>query len=538
MAEVESAEAAQETGPAAVCPEAGEPLMAVFPALGQRLAEKNGLNGACDLLLNFLRKEYRTIRAAVCLLHKDSGLFIFGRSIGCLSEGEAPGPDCIGPDLTGRVFQTGQPVIIGSSDSEPVFLNQTKTAGGETGQDRTFVGVPIVMGGMVLGSISSEGFFPGKSALARYVETLRLMADLMAPAAKLYLVEKIDKVQWERRVRSLAVELGRLKERYCPIGLVGSSEAIQEVYYLIQKVAARKTTVLFLGEPGVGKETAANALHYYSKTSGPFVTFNCSGLAESQAEGELFGHEKTSFNGAAICKGLLETADGGTVFFDHVDRLPLGVQTKLLRVLQEHCIERVGGSASVKVDIRVIAAADRDLREMVRLGRFLEDLYYRLNVFPITVPPLREREDDVIVLAKHFLARFAEETGQAITGFAPTTAELLKACPWPGNVRELENVIRRAVIMAQGSVISPHDLPLSVSTPEFLKTQKPDSLENRLAGLERQMLTEALRINRGNISAAAKELGLTRRSMSLKMKRLNLIYRDFRTPRLKESGLS
>jgi Nif-specific regulatory protein len=323
-----------------------------------------------------------------------------------------------------------------------------------------------------------------------------------------------------------------MRERYCPTSLVGSSKAIQEVYYLIQKVATRKTTVLLLGESGVGKEMAANALHYYGlKALGPLVKFNCAALAENLVESELFGHEKGSFTGASFHKGRFEMADGGTIFLDEIGELPLGAQAKLLRVLQERAFERVGGGVPIHVDIRVIAATNRDLHEMVKEGLFREDLYYRLNVFPILIPPLREREDDVILLAKRFLAHYNEETGKSIAGFAPSTLRLLKAYHWPGNVRELENVIHRAVILAADTLICPHDLPLAINTPEFSEANSANGLESRLAKIEHQMLSESLRGKKGNISAAAKELGLTRRSMALRMKRLNLAYKDFRPQR-------
>ncbi|MDR3204011.1 MAG: sigma 54-interacting transcriptional regulator, partial [Deltaproteobacteria bacterium] len=267
------------------------------------------------------------------------------------------------------------------------------------------------------------------------------------------------------------------------------------------------------------------------KAMGPLIKFNCAALTESLAESQLFGHEKGSFTGAAFHKGRFEAADGGTIFLDEVGELPLGVQAKLLRVIQERCFERVGGSTPINVDIRIIAATNRELAEMVAQGRFREDLYYRLNVFPIVIPPLRERDDDVVALAKHFMYRFAEETGRDVRFISPQALRLLKAYCWPGNVRELENVMLRAVILAEEKIIQPHDLPLAVKSPDLKEKNTPYSLEARLANIEHEMLAEALRLHRGNISAAAKGLGLTRRSMGLRMKRFNLSYKQFRQRR-------
>ncbi|MDR1608306.1 MAG: sigma 54-interacting transcriptional regulator [Deltaproteobacteria bacterium] len=512
----------------------GGRLVSLFLSLGRHLAEKNDMNGALDLLLTFIKEEFGVYRGMVCLLHKASGKIFVYRSKGLTAAEEARGIYSFGEGITGRVVQTGQPIIIKRVGDEPGFLNRTKTVVKPDDLDMSFVCAPIVRGGQVLGCLSSEGWFPDEDALKRHADILGVIANLLSSAVELYLVENVDKVIWERRAQSLVTELSQMRERYCPSSLVGSSKAIQEVYYLIQKVANRKTTVLLLGESGVGKEMAANALHYYGlKAQGPLVKFNCAALAENLVESELFGHEKGSFTGASFHKGRFEMADGGTIFLDEIAELPLGAQAKLLRVLQERSFERVGGGAPIHVDIRVIAATNRDLLVMVNEGLFREDLYYRLNVFPILIPPLREREDDVVVLAKNFLERYNEEAGRAIKGFSPAALTLLRAYQWPGNVRELENAIHRAVILAADTVIHTHDLPLAVNDPEFLDREE-NGLEGRLAKIERQMLAEALRVNKGNISAAAKELGLTRRSMALRMRRLNLAYKDFRPRRPEE----
>jgi Nif-specific regulatory protein len=504
-------------------------LVGLMVRLGRLLSESEGLNPALDALLAYMRGAMGAERAMVCLIHKATERIFVHRSAGLTSEEQGRGVYSFGEGVIGQVCKTGQSLVVPRVGDEPLFLNRTRGPAGEGDQDRSFACVPINRAGRTLGCLSSEGRFGAAAQLRRHVDALALMASLLAGPVELYLMENIDKVLWERRAQSLVSELSEMRQRYCPSSLVGSSKAMQEVYFLIRKVAAKKTTVLLLGESGVGKEMVANAIHYDGlKAVGPLIKFNCAALTESLAESQLFGHEKGSFTGAVFHKGRFEAADGGTIFLDEIGELPLGVQAKLLRVLQERAFERVGGSAPVAVDIRVVAATNRDLAEMVAKGRFREDLYYRLNVFPILIPPLRERGDDVPTLARHFLARFAQETGKDVESVSPQALKILQAYDWPGNVRELENVMLRAVILAEDKAVQPHDLPLGLKSQSLAGRRGPGGLEDRLANMEHEMLTEALRLHRGNISAAAKDLGLTRRSMGLRMKRLNLSYKQFR----------
>ncbi|MDR1656078.1 MAG: sigma 54-interacting transcriptional regulator [Deltaproteobacteria bacterium] len=504
-------------------------LVPLLVKVGRLLSERDGLNPALDCLLAHMRQHMGSLRAMVCLCHEATEKIFVHRSIGLTAEERNRGVYGFGEGVTGRAARTGRPVVVSRIGDEPLFLNRTRDITIKGDLDRSFVCVPIVRSGKVLGCLSSEGRFGGPPRLNRHVDALTVMADLLAGPLELYLTEKIDKVLWERRAQSLVTELGEMRRKYCPTELVGSSKAMQDVYFLIRKVAAKKTTVLLFGESGVGKEMVANAIHYDGlKAVGPLIKFNCAGLTELAAESQLFGHQKGPFTETVFHKGRFEAADGGTIFLDEIGQLPLGVQAKLLRVLQEHTFERVGGAVAVKVDIRVVAATTRDLSEMVAKGLFREDLYYRLNVFPIFIPPLRERDDDVVTLARHFLTRFARETQKKVESISSQALKLLRAYDWPGNVRELENVMLRAVILAEDKVIQPHDLPLSLKTQSQGGRKSPHGLETRLANIEHEMLTEALRHRRGNISAAAKDLGLTRRSMGLRMKRLNLTYKQFR----------
>ncbi len=305
---------------------------------------------------------------------------------------------------------------------------------------------------------------------------------------------------------------------------------MQEVYELVHKVAATKATVLILGESGVGKELVANAIHYQSPNAdGPLVKFNCAALPENIVESELFGHEKGAFTGAATMrKGRFEQADGGTIFLDEVGELSLPIQAKLLRVLQERAFERVGGNRPVKVGLRIIAATNRDLPDMVAKGTFREDLYYRLNVFPITVPPLRERGSDVILLADYFAARYSAEGGKEVKRISTPALNMLMAYHWPGNVRELENVMERSVILSDDAVIHGYNLPPSLQTSAETGTAFGCSLEAKIHAVEYEMIVETLKTHNGNMTEAAKELGLTRRILGLRMEKHDISYKTFR----------
>lgn len=290
--------------------------------------------------------------------------------------------------------------------------------------------------------------------------------------------------------------------------IIGTSPAMQKVLDTIRRVANAEIPVLILGESGTGKELVARAIHRQSsRRTGPFVAINCGAIPETLLESELFGHEKGSFTGAhAQRKGRIETAQSGTLFLDEIGELSPALQVKLLRFLQGRCLERVGGRESIEVDARVVAATNVDIQRAIKDNRFREDLYYRLCGVTISIPSLREREGDVVLLAEAFLLRFAAETRKAVTGFAKTALKSLERYHWPGNVRELENRIKRAVIMAEGKLITSDDLDLtSTGSVEFGK-----GLKEAREDVERDMIRQALARHKGNMSKVAEELKVTR----------------------------
>jgi two-component system NtrC family response regulator len=304
-------------------------------------------------------------------------------------------------------------------------------------------------------------------------------------------------------------------------GMLGTSAGMQGVFSNIRKVATTDESVLITGDSGTGKELVARAIHRLSMRSDkPFVVINCGAIPENLLESEMFGHEKGSFTGAHIQrKGRAELAEGGTLFLDEIGELPMSLQVKLLRFLQEHVVDRIGGRKEITVDARVLAATNRDLKTAMGNGTFREDLYFRLGIITIALPPLRERGGDIMLLSKTFLDRFVEENGKNIKGFTESAIRAITDYAWPGNVRELENRIKRAVIMAEGRKITPEDLEMGIDA-KYGKM----SLRNARDTLEKELIMKALNQNKGNVSKAADDLGISRPSLYALMDKLGISY--------------
>ena len=382
--------------------------------------------------------------------------------------------------------------------------------------------MPIKIEGHVIGALSADRLFSASESLEEDMRLLSVLASLIARAVRSRQVHH-RMLEENKRLQNA------LREKDRPEAFVGASSGLQAILTQIAQVAPTDATVLLLGESGTGKELAANTIHAESRRSGqPLIKVNCAALPEGLIESELFGHEKGAFTGAsAPRKGRFEAADGGTIFLDEIGELSVPTQVKLLRVLQEHTFERLGSMDTVHVDVRVIAATSRNLEQMVEKGLFRKDLFYRLNVFPVRLPPLRERQGDIRLLATTFLERYGSRIGKRGLHLAPETEALLMAHAWPGNIRELENVLERAVILTTEDVIRPELLPQNLHHG-CLPSSSPESLPAALDRLEQTLITMALRDYRGNIGKAARHLGISERVMGLRMKRFGLDYKVFR----------
>jgi Nif-specific regulatory protein len=321
-----------------------------------------------------------------------------------------------------------------------------------------------------------------------------------------------------------------LKEKYDFSHIVGNSNAMKVVYEQISQVAKSNATVLLRGESGTGKEMIANAIHYNSlRSKKPFIKINCAAIPETLIEAELFGYEKGAFTGADRSKkGRFELADGGTLFLDEIGDLPLQTQIKLLRVLQEREFERLGSTESIKANIRLVTATNKNLEDAIAKGEFREDLYYRLNVFSIFLPPLRERKSDILLLAEHFLEKYEIEHNKRIRRISTPAIDMLMSYHFPGNVRELENAMERAVLVCDANVIHGHHLPPTLQTAEVSGTVTDLSLDSAVAAFERDLIQDALKSNKGNIAKTARALGSTQRILGYKIKKYGIDTMRFR----------
>lgn len=315
-----------------------------------------------------------------------------------------------------------------------------------------------------------------------------------------------------------------LKDKYNFDQIIGTSKQIKLVYEQITQVARSNATVLLRGESGTGKEMIANAIHYNSlRAKQPFIKINCAALPDTLIEAELFGHEKGAFTGAERTKkGRFELADGGTLFLDEIGELSPQTQIKILRVLQEREFERIGGTETIKTNIRLITATNKDLESAIEQGEFREDLYYRLNVFSIFLPPLRERKADILLLAEHFLAKYEAEHGKRIRRISTPAIDMLTSYHFPGNVRELENAIERAVLVCDSNVIHSHHLPPTLQTAEVSGTLPDQTLTSAVAAFESDMIQDSLKSSKGSVAKAARSLGSTERILGYKIKKYNI----------------
>jgi len=434
----------------------------------------------------------------------------------------------MGEGATGTVVRTGRAVAIPRISEEPMFLNRTGARRPLRKKDISFICVPIKQGRNVFGTLSADRLFAEDVSLDEDIRLLSTIASMIAQAVRLRQAFKAENQRLAEENMRLQDEL---EDRFRPSNIIGNSRPMQAVYDLIGQVSGSLTTVLITGESGTGKELVAHAILFNSeRKQRPFIRVNCAALPETVIESELFGHEKGAFTGAVNArKGRFELAQGGTIFLDEVGDFSPTTQVKLLRVLQEREYERVGGTRTHKADVRIIAATNHDLEQAIGQNRFRQDLFYRLNVFPIHLPPLSDRQSDILLLANHFIEQYSKSNQKDIRRISTPAIDMLMSYHWPGNVRELGNCIERAVLLSTDDVIHGHHLPPTLQTAEASNTTFKGTLQATMDDVERELLIDALKSARGNRAQAARTLGISERLMGLRVRKHNIDSRRFRT---------
>src|SRR5210317_1541844 len=433
----------------------------------------------------------------------------------------------LGEGITGRVIETGEAVSIPKISEEPLFLDRTGSRKKRKDGDQSFICVPVKKGKQVIGALSVDRLFDESYSLESGEKLLSVIATMIASHVIKLETIQMDKERLREENRRLQTVL---KDKYSIRNIIGNSNKMREVFQMISQVSKSNATVLIRGESGTGKELVANSLHYNSlREKNPFIKVNCAALPATLIESELFGHEKGAFTGAIKQKiGKFELAHKGTIFLDEIGSIGLDVQANLLRILQEKEFERVGGHRTIKTDVRIIAATNKNLERAVEEETFRGDLYYRLNVFPIYMPPLRARKTDILLLADYFLEKYAKENHKDIKRFSTPAIDMLMAYHWPGNVRELENCIERAVLLCEEGVIHSYHLPPTLQTGKESDTVPSLSLEDAVASLEKEMIIDALKNTGGKVIMATQILQTTVRKFAYKAQKYGVDYRQYR----------
>ncbi len=489
--------------------------------IGTILAEGVAIKSILSSVLEIIARELSILRGTITILNRNSSDIAIEEAWGYDQTEVKRGHYQFGEGITGRVIETGNPKIVPRIDEEPLFLDRTKARKKFDTHEISFLCVPIKVGSEVIGTIGVDIPHASHQQLQSMVKLFSIIASSISQAVRLRQVTQEELEDLKKENSRLQLEL---QDKYRPKNIVGNSKMMRSLYREMEQVSKTNATVLLLGESGVGKEKFAHAIHYNSARSDkPFIKFNCAAIPETLIESTLFGHEKGSFTGAENQhKGKFEMAEGGTIFLDEIGEMPLSAQAKFLRILQEREFERIGGNKTIRVNIRIIAATNRDLPTLIKEGRFREDLYYRLNVFPLVVPPLRERKTDIILLANHFVEKYAKEYGKNTERLTSAAIDLLVQYNWPGNVRELENTIERAVILAPDKTIHTYHLPPCLHSVEYSTSAKKETLTDMLDEYEVQIIKEELQQFDGSIAKTAERLGVTERILRLRVAKYHL----------------
>ncbi|QDU35520.1 Nitrogen fixation protein VnfA [Poriferisphaera corsica] len=487
-------------------------------------------------------------RASLVLLDNSTNQLNIFASVGLTAEEQRRGQYAVGEGVTGQVLASGQIAIIQDISKHPDFLDRTGSRTNSTNSDEiiSFICLPIKDGNDYVGTMSIDIPYQTEKILEQTTQLLNVIAGMFSQTIRIHHLVQLEKEQWATENKQLR---DSLHSKYRFGNIIGSSPAMLDVLATIGQVSSSRATVLLLGETGCGKELIAKAIHYNSpRKDEPLIRVNCGALSPQLLESELYGHIKGAFTGAVRDKiGRFEAANGGTIFLDEIGTLDAQMQVKLLRVLQERELEKVGDHKTIKIDVRVIAATNLDLEEEVRKGNFREDLYYRLNVVTVSLPPLRNRRDDIPKLIDHFLDTYNKENNRNLSRMNRDVLNTLLRYPWPGNVRELENAIERATVLSSSDEFTLELLPLQIrmyaqQTRGESSNESVEALASKLAELgikqysiyegqiydlvvhevEKQLIREALGYNDGTKTRTADFLGINRNTLNKKVKDFNI----------------
>lgn len=485
-------------------------------------------------VLKILHEQMGMERGTLTLLDSRTGDLIIEVAHGLGRREIERGRYRIGEGITGKVVEAGEPIVVPNVGDEPLFLNRTGSRDLKR-NNISFICVPIKQEQKTIGALSVDRLFQENISFEEDIRLLSIIASMVAQAVHIHQLYEKEK---EKLTNENLLLKRELKKKFHPANMIGESKRMADVYESIEQVSQSKATVMIRGESGTGKERVAHAIHYNSdRAEAPFIKVSCAALPENLLESELFGYEKGAFTGAATSKmGRFEMANGGTLFLDEIGDVSPSTQIKLLRVLQEKEFERLGGTQTIRVDIRLITATNKDLEAEVQAERFRADLYYRLNVIPIFLPSLREHKEDIPALANHFLQKANHENHKDVRYFSNEAMDYLLNYSWPGNVRELENAIERAVVLCKADTLTPELFPIpgikknletsagsgKTSAPSAAPVDTSVPLPEAVANLEKQVIQEALRKTSGNQRKAAQILGLTERILGYKIKSYGL----------------
>ncbi len=498
-------------------------LYEITKALNAQLVLKKSLYTVLDILSNSMNM----VRGTITILNPMRNEIRIEVAHGLTRNAMERVKYKLGEGITGRVIEAGEAVSIPKISEEPLFLDRTGSRKKRKDGDQSFICVPVKKGKQVIGALSVDRPFDESYSLKNGEKLLSVIATMIASHVIKLETIQMDKERLKEENRRLQ---NVLKDKYRIGNIIGNSNKMREVFQMISQVSKSNATVLIRGESGTGKELVANSIHYNSlREKNPFVKVNCAALPATLIESELFGHEKGAFTGAIKQKiGKFELAHKGTIFLDEIGSIGLDIQANLLRILQEKEFERVGGHRTLKSDVRIIAATNKNLERAVEEETFRGDLYYRLNVFPIYMPPLRARKTDILLLADYFLEKYAMENHKDIKRFSTPAIDMLMEYHWPGNVRELENCIERAVLLCEEGVIHSYHLPPTLQTGKESDTVPSLSLEDAVASLEKEMIIDALKNTGGNVTMATQILQTTVRKFAYKAQKYGVDYRQYR----------